>query len=434
MSTAWYQGGDLTPSNQLRNPLKGRYRFENLDYLEASGPPGAVDEVKGIAQGKIHRQVVRSWGHPYRNLGRSDHDIGGEFLSLRAEVSGGSRYGIQRYYGGSPGYHTNWEGTLYASPEAKSVLSAAERTAELELSYLSSIVPQESTITMYSRGATAINRCAPTNPLVDLSTSMAELLREGLPSVPGRGGNIGGEYLNYQFGIAPLASDVRDLRRVMSQADALYEQYARNSGKQIRRRYNFDPEITTTSQVQTNRLPSVVPVMNEDGSTTTLAPSGAHVQPGTLSQITERTDKIWFSGAFTYYLPQKGWQRELDRLDRLYGLQPGVDTLYQLTPWSWLVDYFSNLGDVIENINAFSADGLVMPYGYVMAETKVITQSRLDFRAWDGTKFAPETVFDSVETTAKRRLPATPFGFGFLDEDLTPKQWSILAALGLSRR
>jgi hypothetical protein len=128
-----------------------------------------------------------------------------------------------------------------------------------------------------------------------------------------------------------------------------------------------------------------------------------------------------------------GWAREMERLDRLYGLRPGVDTLYQLTPWSWLVDYFSNLGDNIENLNARIADGLVMPYAYVMSETTVRTTTSLDFGVWNGSVFQPERLVDTVTTTSKKRLGASPFGFGLLGKDLSAKQWSILAALGLAR-
>lgn len=433
MSSTWTSGGDLTALNQILNdPLKGRYTDELIGY--AKGTEGGTGD-SGVATATHNRQVVESRGHPYSLLGRDNFDIGGRFLSLKAEVPvRGRQIAVRRNYGGSPPYITYWEGRMLASSEAASILDASQGSASDERSYLASKVPSVSTADMYAAGATAINRCAPTNPLVDLSTSFAELLREGLPSIPGRGGGAGGEYLNYQFGIAPLVSDIRDFRRVLADADALYEQYERNSGKHIRRRYRF-PVVREQSQTtKTGQAPKMVRVTRPNGSKDSIGYSGAHVRAGTLSQITTTETRIWFSGAFTYYLPKSGWRREMDRLDRLYGLKPGVDTLYQLTPWSWLVDYFSNLGDVIENINAFSSDGLVMPYGYVMAQKTVTITSKLDFGLWNGTAFAPSSVGDTVVLTSKRRLPASPFGFGFSDGSLTPKQWSILAALGLTRR
>jgi hypothetical protein len=122
------------------------------------------------------------------------------------------------------------------------------------------------------------------------------------------------------------------------------------------------------------------------------------------------------------------------RLDRLYGLRPGVDTLYQLTPWSWLVDYFSNLGDVIENLNSLTSDGLVIPYAYMMAEKRIVEHTTLQIEVKRGSVWSPLTVGDRIEYVYQRRIPASPFGFGISDGDLTPKQISILAALGISRR
>lgn len=121
-------------------------------------------------------------------------------------------------------------------------------------------------------------------------------------------------------------------------------------------------------------------------------------------------------------------------LDYLYGVVPGLDTLYQLTPWSWLVDYFSNLGDIVSNLNAFASEGLVMPFAYIMSQKDTVVRSSLEYEFWNGSGWSKDTVFDTVFLTSKRRLPAHPFGFGISDSGLTGKQLSILVALGLSRR
>lgn len=447
MSTSWYKGGDLSPKNQVRNPLKSRYVTRYEDYVSAAGNPEAPVITKGTAQVNTTRQVRESYGHPHRLLGKSGHDIGGRFTSLRTDVTGGKHFGLSRLYPGNPGGISAFSGFLFASSEAANLAGAPRRaTPQLEMSYLASVVPQVSTSQMYSQGTTAINRCAPTNPLVDLSTSMAELIREGLPSIPGRSfenrdgewenftpDTFGGEYLNYQFGIAPLISDVRDMRKVLAQAEALWSQYEENSGEHIRRHFSFPESIDRSVQELSNQVPKFVSVTRSDGSQQAIGPSGSVIQPGTMSRIVTTTTKVWFDGAFTYYLPKSKWGRKMAELDKLYGLRPGVDTLYQLTPWSWLADYFANMGDVIENLNAFSVDGLVMPYGYVMAQKTMRIDSRLTFRVWSGDNWSTDTVSDVVEYVSKRRLPATPFGFGLTDSSLSKKQWSILAALGLTR-
>lgn len=406
----------------LPEDLNTKWRYSNQTYTTTSQSGGTY--LSDTRTGVPDRQFVATHGHPVHLLGRTNLNIGGAFESRKAHVAGGRSYSLFRDMGG--GLVFKFGGSVYASGNAVATLMQPKRaSSQDERSYIESLVPPVSTAEMHAAGATAISRVAPTNPLVDLSTSLAELYREGLPSLPGRGGNIGGEYLNYQFGIAPLASDIADLRQVASQSEALLAQYARNSGKHVRRRYSFPEEVSTTTQVSTNRGPNTV---GNVGIPSFLA------QPGTLSQTTTTYKRMWFAGAFTYHLPAEGLGRKLAELDHLYGLVPGVDTLYQLTPWSWLVDYFLNVGDVIENINAFAANGLVMPYAYVMAERRIVTRSTLQFKVWNGSRFVDTSVSDTVEFVAKRRIPATPFGFGLSVGDLTNKQWSILAALGISRR
>ncbi len=409
--------------------VKGRYSAEKYKYQSLSGAELGPTIKNATAFAVTDRQVIETSSHPVSLLGRVGYDIGGSFRSSRATVSGGSGISITRIIPGNPNAITGVSGHFYASSDAAAVCSQSVSSKEAEQAYLQSSLPPATDLVMLQKGATAISRVAPTNPLVDLSTSLAELLREGLPSLPGRQGNPGSEYLNYQFGIAPLASDIRDLRAVNKQADALWARYARNSGKGMRRRYEFPPEVVTTTTVATSRVPQSVRL--ESGSFDGL--TGLHIQSGTLFQRTTTTTRYWFSGSFTYYLPDSPFRAFLAKLDFLYGMQPGVDTLYQLTPWSWLLDYFTNVGDVVENLNAFVTDGLVMPYAYIMAEKTIETQSRLDYKVWSGGQFQPATLEDTVVRVSKRRVPAHPFGFGVLQTGLTGKQQAILIALGLTK-
>jgi hypothetical protein len=145
----------------------------------------------------------------------------------------------------------------------------------------------------------------------------------------------------------------------------------------------------------------------------------------------------WFSGAFTYYLPTGYDSRvALAKLARqaqyLLGANLSPDVLWELTPWSWAVDWFANAGDVIHNISRFASGGLVMPYGYMMEHT-IITDT---YRFVGNTGFSspfdklPPTV---LVTETKKRVKANPFGFGVSWNSLSGFQYSILAALGLSK-
>jgi len=117
---------------------------------------------------------------------------------------------------------------------------------------------------------------------------------------------------------------------------------------------------------------------------------------------------------------------------KLLGLDLNPETLWEMAPWSWAVDWFTNAGDVIHNVNAWSSDGLVLKYGYIMEHTIV-----RDIYTWVGdTRFKPDTVYPDVVvlvTETKLRRRATPFGFGLTFSSLTKRQKAIAAALGLTR-
>jgi len=278
---------------------------------------------------------------------------------------------------------------------------------------------------MDAMGTKAIDMVKPDNPSVDLATSLAELWSERrFFSVPGRSGSLPGEYLNYQFGIAPTVADFQDLRDTIENRDAILRQYQRDSGKLIRRQYHFKPEVTVT-QSTTN-----APVYGMGGGLNFFLNPG-----GRLTTLTRTTQKWWFSGAFRYSIPKDAFPKRISELDRLYGVKPGLSTGWELVPFSWLVDYFVPVGSLLSNMDSFLLDGLVMPYAYIMSTTEVET-----VYSWYGPLknslgvFQNVGVTSSVRKTRLRRRYATPFGFGLLPTDLSPKQLSILAALGLSLR
>lgn len=272
---------------------------------------------------------------------------------------------------------------------------------------------------MDSIGSTAISRVNPINPHVDTATTVAELISEaGFFSLPGTNDSLSGEYLNYALGIAPTVGYASDLRKTIEKAETLLKQYERDSGRRVRRRYVFEPEtevVTTNITAPWNGLydnPDYYSVASMSGSV-----------------IRKTKIESWFSGAFTYVAPDPGLRRTLAELDVLYGIRPGIDTAWELLPFSFVADYFSNVGEVLKNISAFSSDGLVMPYGYVMRTT---TRSyEFDCRLQYGNN-QTRTLRPRFVIKTQQRHAANPFGFGVLDSSLTGRQMSILAALGLS--
>lgn len=410
-----YDGGDDSLSNQTRNPYRSRVLHADSAYT-GSAYTGA--SYGGTWTGVRQVETLQSYSHPVRWLGRSHRNIGGKFVHTKMHVD---KFGeaLKLYRGGST--WRKWDGVLGTSGFIAS-LAPAQTDYDSLLAYTSTTAPLKSNLSLDAFGSTAISRVAPTNPLVDLSSSAAELLREGLPQVPTQAGNVGGEYLNVQFGYLPLFGDVTDVIKTARSHDALLRQFERDSGRWIRRSYSFPEEVSSSTTTQANAAPSTY----GDGP-------GGLAELGTRHTTTTTTNRIWFEGAFTYHLPRSGWRRSAAELDYLYGVRPGVDTLWELTGYSWLADYFTNIGDVMKNITAFRQDGLVMPYGYVMCEQLVEREETWTGYLWIGGARVMHTLSSKVIWKTQQRRQANPFGFGLTDGDLSGRQKSILVALGISR-
>lgn len=302
-------------------------------------------------------------------------------------------------------------------------------------------------------GATGIARALPTNPLSGMGQFIGEL--RDLPKAPLKNLKnlrksfshdlsgvremrnkahrfknlqkaIGDEYLNIAFGWAPFVKDLLDFADVAKNESKHIAQYARNSGRHVRSGSTVYKDDTTEGYVITNSWfgsPAV--------------PTYIVVSPGTLTYTKKTETKIYFRGAFTYYLPDGDGildkaRRVEAEANRLYGTRLSPDLLWKLAPWSWAADWVTNIGDVIHNWSAFQNDGLVMHYGYVMAKTTITqTWSGENLRLVDGSTV---NCSDTIVQETKQRMPATPYGFGLDPGSFSPKQWAIVAALGLSKK
>ena len=124
-------------------------------------------------------------------------------------------------------------------------------------------------------------------------------------------------------------------------------------------------------------------------------------------------------------------------LRRLLGSRVTPDVVYNLMPWSWLVDYFTDLGHFIQAVSPGVADRLAADYAYVM-QTDIWTRTREGLVVVQGSKkedsqYIELTASTTLADVRKMRHRASPFGWGVSQDSLTPKQLAILGALGLSK-
>lgn len=249
---------------------------------------------------------------------------------------------------------------------------------------------------------------------------------------------VGSDYLNYVFGIAPTISDLLKICNVVVNFDDRITQYLRDNGQFVRRRFDFPVTRSSRSIARSNNVAMT--------GTDLMVGNSAWIDNfvfrrediyGTAELSEERSERYYFTGAFQYYLEgvssPTGWVARGAQIARkILGIDGlTVDLAYQLFPFSWLLDWFVNVGDLIQNSEAFNRDNLVIRWGYLMRETRI---SRTYTHS--GAKFltgstGPVHMFEDF--VQKRRVKATPFGFGLNPNSFTESQWAILIALGLTK-
>lgn len=295
-------------------------------------------------------------------------------------------------------------------------------------------------------GAHAIAEVAPTNPNAELAVAIGELLKDGLPGLPGARlwkqrleliRAAGEEFLNAEFGWLPLINDIKKTVSSARFGRDILKQYNRDKGRLVRREFNFPVEESSNTTKIGQTRPATQPV-GADGYPGFMSAGNGFTDMDLYQTVRIRSRK-WFSGAFTYALPDQNdpWSRLLRHgaeADKLFGTTLTPDVLWNLAPWSWAIDWFSDAGDVVHNVTLFEQQGLVMRYGYMMHEYDIEVTNQFiptSVQKFGGKHFVPpKSVF---RRTSKRRVEANPYGFGIGWEDLSPTQLAITAALGITK-
>lgn len=305
-------------------------------------------------------------------------------------------------------------------------------------------------------GAEAWNKFRPTKPRGDLGQWFGEL--RDLPQLPFSLKNkvlkfkdLGSQYLNYVFGWKPF---VKDLIKVYETSKKLHNilRYLRNHNNKWRRAGGTikNEFTTTTEQIGNITTPVLSTWLYLDSS----------YSKATLTKIVR--DTVWFKARWKFHIdssdlsitdPKDVWGSRL--LRKLYGFELTPALAWELIPFTWLQDWFVNIGDVMANMSNSMYDNLVAKYAYVMRhrmfmniyDQQVNMASTFPYPAcapdnrWinSGSVGLEKTLKVRAVITAecKEREYASQWAFGgggVLDESLSPRQTAILYALGLSRR
>lgn len=345
-------------------------------------------------------------------------------------------YGMTSYRGGYNGTRRNtWAGPVNAYPASAGVHNGSDISPSTVPSGLESFAQQ------------AYSRAAPTAVVFDAAQFLGEL-REGLPSLFLTGmyqqakkfKGAGSEYLNVEFGWKPFLNDLWNAIRVLiNYTDSV----SVKNGARVHRRYAAMPSMSSSSisgiaEIQT-RFPRKSSLIFGSYDTMTNASMGFNAS---FNAQKTRTVNRWFEGEFTSFL-SLGFDPSnyFDRVKEMSNIELTPAVLWELAPWSWLVDWYLRIGDSIAANEIGANDKLIMHYGYAMEHVVDTTMI-----SWNFLQVTNPTVFNRFNplpptvgvnwsrSESKRRLRANPFGFqASTPGQLSASQFAILGALGLSK-
>lgn len=234
--------------------------------------------------------------------------------------------------------------------------------------------------------------------------------------------DLGSNYLNYQFGWKPFVNDLQDWLKSVRNYDQQAARLQKRNGKWQRR----GGELFSTNS--------------------TTADQNVYVTPSNDLTVIEKyrqrtiTDRCWFKGSFRYYIPglTEGKWGKFRVNQKLWGLELTPSLVYELTPWSWLADWFGNVGSIVSNYTSITYDNMAAKYAYVMRHTKTTDTCyatiRGRFSEWGKpTTYETNRISSVITAETKCRAAASPYGFNLEMADFSDYQLSILTALGISK-
>lgn len=256
-------------------------------------------------------------------------------------------------------------------------------------------------------------------------------------------GAAGTASLNYQFAVMPTSGDIKRGAEAVLRSEKIVKQYLRDMNAYVRRSGSRLIEAKTFSG-----LTSWTTVSPFDVSTT-LAGMTIRGLPGTIhtdqyrsgleGYLNTRLEQRVFS---TYrYAPENAehllgvWDSYVGKAQRVLGLKLDLQTFWDLLPFSWMFDWFVDIGGLLGYQQDVADYKLVAKRaGYVMELTGHGQVGLREAGANSSSTRYKRNVSDGFATVVYKnqtRRSGNPYGMT-PDWSFNSFQWGILASLGLA--
>lgn len=288
-----------------------------------------------------------------------------------------------------------------------------------------------------SHGPTAYAKFSPLKPAVNVGETLAELSQ--LPRMLSGsaamfykiwnrlGGkkhflassHVANEWLNTQFGWKPFLSTLGDFCKTQNSLYARMTKLRKNNGKWVKRGGRLFETINSED------------VSGRFGVTNTYPEVAGFNKTSSVGiELVER-QRCWFSAKYKYWIPElNGPVYSPKLIAHLYGARLTPSLVWNLLPWSWMIDWGVNLSAILQNVDESSFGQLVSQQAFIMGRTEKLY--KITARITLGS--SSQTGIWESSLTRKTRTPASPYGFDVRFQDLSPWKVSILSALGISKR
>jgi hypothetical protein len=239
------------------------------------------------------------------------------------------------------------------------------------------------------------------------------------------------QYLNHQFGWVPLVNDVQKVCQVIIDNHEILQRKKAQNDKWIERKF-AEQQIENEFLAGQYNFIGCSPA--DDYQFRRVVSSW---QPYTIT--VQEIENVWYKGQFKYYYPQfddNSWEAGFPALQAVHQqlslLGTNVDPvlLYKLTPWTWMLDWFTDVGAGLQRLQDEIDNCVVSKYAYIMRDRTVRYRLRCRFSTDQGSRDLSWFLGGRLKS---RESADGAFGFNLKPADYSPFQISILGALGLSR-
>lgn len=239
-------------------------------------------------------------------------------------------------------------------------------------------------------------------------------------------------FLNHQFGWIPFINDLGKFYNAFDRMADHIDRLSRENGQWVKRKATLKEETTRTVLASGTGV-SLFP---NTSFTSPFAPWFPGVATWQLTE--ELTTRIFAVGRFRYYRPEfdradPDYLSKINAMKRratIYGFRISPSNVYKATPWSWALDWISNVGDQIDHANDVLVDSVATKYLYVMRHEVKVRKfiQTIPFISGD-----VSLEFSRVIESKQRQEASGPYGFNLTLANLTPRQLAIAGALGVSK-